>query len=963
MISMILSLDPPEIFYDDELLSLYFVIKTDLNRFYKIFDSFSLEKKKEWKYLDLRNQNLTKVPDMIQNMPGLINLDLSENQIEVIPVWLKTLNNLSSLNISSNVIKEIPDWMKTMKNLTSLDISCNEIKVIPDFIGNLKNLTSFEFNYNPILWIPDSFLKLDEKVLQCDSHKLWDFRIDALTYNITGDSLETLEKLRVRSYKENWLTIVPDKIFEKGYRFIYMEAEKWDILVRSEYNVISELEMKFGKEIKNISSFPDFESMDDSAIQITVVEGHVYWLRIPNIHLDTIEDQINKFTELQIIETNAYFNELPEWLKNHKKIKVYSLDENKIFPLPNEIRRNRYLIDTDIHRYLVFLPITSLFPKICPEELEISFNIKELNKIDLGSFIIKSGEIMISDPTLRVQDDNNYIPNQIKSIKSLIGKWKSFAIFKNRKVKSLIAIHEDFEEKNLCYFSWKCYRGGIDAQRSSLGIYDMEYYRNKVKNPPNIWEKNYNTNEKIFWCILDNAGIILNSDFDLGSYPLFIYKTNSDKLAGIWIDFSGGAEFLYKLEPKFEIKPFKWDFFKRNNIKKLKRDIDQLARRDLSYFQEYYPNVINQKFDSETINRDSVFKYQGRELPKKEVIALEHLESICKEPIPFRDPKSLENELKGFFCNENYVTEIKIYASHPMKIPESLNNFEQLQKLEIHAGYLIFPKSLKHLKNLKTFTLKCDNYFSSSFIGDLIGLRKLEIRGRNLGHISKTIGNLIELKELKLDCPLLEIPEEIGNLIDLEILDLSGLRYMTQSFTHIPYSVGKLKKLRILNLEGQENLKFLPISIVNLKSLKSLNIRLTKIEKLTYEMLYLKNNGCKIERIIYHLDELDSEDEAILETEYGKSAWIPIVNESEIALSDSKIYGEPLLIEGEKPPKCTVCQSTMQLLLQLNIPNLPIEFKNEMDMDKGIFQFFSCRNEYSAGDPFVKRWLFRIIFP
>ncbi len=32
-------------------------------------------------------------------------------------------------------------------------------------------------------------------------------------------------------------------------------------------------------------------------------------------------------------------------------------------------------------------------------------------------------------------------------------------------------------------------------------------------------------------------------------------------------------------------------------------------------------------------------------------------------------------------------------------------------------------------------------------------------------------------------------------------------------------------------------------------------------------------------------------------------------------------------------------------------------------MDEGIFQFFSCRNEYSAGDPFEKRWLFRIIFP
>jgi len=54
-------------------------------------------------------------------------------------------------------------------------------------------------------------------------------------------------------------------------------------------------------------------------------------------------------------------------------------------------------------------------------------------------------------------------------------------------------------------------------------------------------------------------------------------------------------------------------------------------------------------------------------------------------------------------------------------------------------------------------------------------------------------------------CNLLRIPDEIGNLSSLEILDLAGNKFMT-----LPSTVKQLSKLRHLNLEHCKQLKYLP---------------------------------------------------------------------------------------------------------------------------------------------------------
>ncbi|MCP4221171.1 MAG: hypothetical protein GY765_41460 [bacterium] len=71
-----------------------------------------------------------------------------------------------------------------------------------------------------------------------------------------------------------------------------------------------------------------------------------------------------------------------------------------------------------------------------------------------------------------------------------------------------------------------------------------------------------------------------------------------------------------------------------------------------------------------------------------------------------------------------------------------------------------------------------------------------------------------------------ELPDSIGNLTQLESLDLSG-----NQLTKFPDSIGNLTQLESLNLSGNQLTKF-PDSIGNLTQLKSLNLKDNQLPKL-----------------------------------------------------------------------------------------------------------------------------------
>jgi len=124
--------------------------------------------------------------------------------------------------------------------------------------------------------------------------------------------------------------------------------------------------------------------------------------------------------------------------------------------------------------------------------------------------------------------------------------------------------------------------------------------------------------------------------------------------------------------------------------------------------------------------------------------------------------------------------------------------------------------------------------------------------------ISSTIQNLTQIKKLKIKYTLknyYKIPKEIGNLVNLEELDLSESHFVG----NIPNEYGKLVNLTKLDLHGNfldgyvpyefknlENLDYLDLSENNLKGFVPPieNISTCRIKE-NSEMCYLKSSRCR----------------------------------------------------------------------------------------------------------------------
>jgi internalin A len=112
--------------------------------------------------LDLRNNQITQIPEAIAKLTNLKQLVLNSNQITQIPEAIAKLTNLIQLDLNSNQITEIPEAIAKLTNLTLLDLRYNQIKEIPEAIAKLTNLTLVDLRYNHIKEIPLEILNTND---------------------------------------------------------------------------------------------------------------------------------------------------------------------------------------------------------------------------------------------------------------------------------------------------------------------------------------------------------------------------------------------------------------------------------------------------------------------------------------------------------------------------------------------------------------------------------------------------------------------------------------------------------------------------------------------------------------------------------------------------------------------------------------------------------------------------------
>ncbi|MHA1340173.1 MAG: leucine-rich repeat domain-containing protein [Promethearchaeota archaeon] len=104
--------------------------------------------------INLRNCNITKIPESIADLKHVNYIDLSFNMIKEIPEDIQNLKNLKHLELGTNKLKLLPEGLGAIENLEFLDVSFNNLREIPDSINKCTSLKEFFISFNDIREIP-----------------------------------------------------------------------------------------------------------------------------------------------------------------------------------------------------------------------------------------------------------------------------------------------------------------------------------------------------------------------------------------------------------------------------------------------------------------------------------------------------------------------------------------------------------------------------------------------------------------------------------------------------------------------------------------------------------------------------------------------------------------------------------------------------------------------------------------
>lgn len=273
------------------------------------------------------------------------------------------------------------------------------------------------------------------------------------------------------------------------------------------------------------------------------------------------------------------------------------------------------------------------------------------------------------------------------------------------------------------------------------------------------------------------------------------------------------------------------------------------------------------------------------------------------EPLEFDEfgKSGTESEWAGVTVSEGHVTEFKVIARLSTGndfIPKEIGNLTHLETLELLCPMFTggIPVELANLKNLRILRIALKNgslprwigelsqleILSLSFVtwdggippqlGELMGLRELTIKSRRptlrltwregepktsreeireeakvqaamaqkaTGSIPPELGNLINLEKLNLYGNDLSggIPSTLGNLANLEYLDLS----FNPLKGTIPPELGNLANLKILKLSGTQLEGEIPAELGRLGNLEYLELNNNQLEgSIPLELSYLE---------------------------------------------------------------------------------------------------------------------------
>ncbi|MFN6125552.1 MAG: leucine-rich repeat domain-containing protein [Dolichospermum sp.] len=165
--------------------------------------------------LDLRNNQLTRLPEAIAQLSNLRVLDLSYNQLTTLPEAIAQLSPLSVLNLSDNQLTTLPEAIAQLSHLRELDLSYNQLKTLPEAIAQLSPLSVLNLSYNQLTTLPEAIAQLSHLSLLYLSNNQLTTLPEAI------QQLSQLEKLDLRGNHLN----IPEEILGSSWNNLGKPSE------------------------------------------------------------------------------------------------------------------------------------------------------------------------------------------------------------------------------------------------------------------------------------------------------------------------------------------------------------------------------------------------------------------------------------------------------------------------------------------------------------------------------------------------------------------------------------------------------------------------------------------------------------------------------------------------------------------------------------------------------------------
>lgn len=252
--------------------------------------------------------------------------------------------------------------------------------------------------------------------------------------------------------------------------------------------------------------------------------------------------------------------------------------------------------------------------------------------------------------------------------------------------------------------------------------------------------------------------------------------------------------------------------------------MDFKNRNDVKIIKEIL--VLN-GYEEDSINLDnsSIFKWDSNGALKQLVLLDEKVRNIKMLPESIGDFDSINRIV---LSNLDKLTEL----------PNSLPNLKYFNTLYINKNIEKLPENFGEIPNLCFLHMESSQIttFPKSF--GKLPLRELYMRDTQFNEIPQEVCELDELKRLVIYPEEIKgkmyIPDEIGNLTNLEYLELAG------SVSTLPPTIKNLQKLKTLVILGDSPLDFTK-EIYEIESLEHLSITFAGLKELPEGISKLKN--------------------------------------------------------------------------------------------------------------------------